>query len=69
MAGRRGGVDQPLPRLCHRSGGKEGLASFGGLDVEDIVAPETQRKLSKSIMIDDELFLLQQDAPRKWGSR
>ncbi|MCE6078175.1 4'-phosphopantetheinyl transferase superfamily protein [Agrobacterium vitis] len=41
---------------------KDSLLSVG-LDVEDIVAPETQRKLSKSIMNDDELFLLQQDAP------
>jgi enterobactin synthetase component D len=34
-----------------------------GIDVEDIVAPDTQRNLEKSVINDDELFLLQQDMP------
>lgn len=34
-----------------------------GLDIEDIVTPETQRKLSNSVLNDDELFLLEQDMP------
>ncbi|NTF35018.1 4'-phosphopantetheinyl transferase family protein [Rhizobium skierniewicense] len=42
--------------------GKDSLLSVG-IDVEDIVSPEIQQTLSKSIINDDELFLLNQDAP------